>query len=469
MNLPFFKISARAFLFAATAGLSFAETPAAPASGSEPPQPKRTVLRFQGSNTIGAELIGNLVIDFLKDEGWKTVQRVPTGDPDVYSIVGVPASGGESASVEIVARGTNTAWEGLESAQCDFGMASRRAGDAELLRLKPIGDLHSPACEHVLALDGVAILVNPGNALPALSREQLHDIFIGKITDWTELNAGLTGPINVYARDDRSGTYDTFKSLVLGKDKLVANARRFEDSRALSDAITGDRSAIGFSGLAFVRSARALAISDGGAAMLPTPFTVRTEDYPLSRRLFLYSAATISKPLAVRFLSYAKSDAGQRMAAATGFVDQIAQTAPAGSAAPVVSATAKAIAPGALTEYQKATNGAERVALNIRFRPGVIQPDNKALADLDRLKQLLNSPEMRARKLILLGFSDSKGDAEANLRVSEERARAVAKLLQQRGLTVGSLRGFGAESPVSSNETADGRDKNRRVEIWVRG
>ncbi len=444
-----------------------AERPARPAVPTGL-QPKVTVLRFQGSNTIGAELIGNLVCDFLKEEGWRAVQRVPTNDADVYSIVGIPAASEFAAAVEIVARGTNTAWEGLETSQCDFGMASRRAGEAELLRLQQIGDLHSPACEHVLALDGVAILVNPANTLPALNKEQLHDIFTGRFTDWAELNAGLTGPINVYARDDKSGTFDTFKALVLGKDKLADKARRFEDSRALSDAIAGDRNAIGFAGLAFVRSARALAISDGGAALLPTPFTVRTEDYPLSRRLFLYSASAIPNPLAAKFLRYVKSDVGQRIAAATGFVDQIAHTVSTAELAPIPLGV-KSATPRELTEYDRVTNGAERVALNIRFRSGVIDVDNKAIADFDRLTRLFSSPEMRSRKVILLGFSDGKGQPEVNLRVSEERVRAVAKMFQQRGLSVGGMRGFGSDAPVASNETADGREKNRRVEIWVRG
>lgn len=438
------------------------------------PAPAVTALRFRGSNTVGAELVGNLLLEFLKSEGWRDVQRVATSDADAYSVTGLPAGQNAAVAVEVQARGTNTGWEGLEKNLCDVAMASRRANDAEVQRLVDVGDLHSAACEHVIALDGLAIFVNPANPLQALSRAQVRDIFMGRIKEWSELTPDLSGPINLYARDDKSGTYDSFKAMVLGSEKLAGHARRYEDSRALSDAVAADRQAIGFAGLPFVRSTRALAVADGGAPMLPTAFTVRTEDYPLARRLYLYTAAAPSNPLALRFLRFAKSDAGQKIVAETGFVDQVAQAVPASqlaaalpSAVPTTAAAAPA--PAALSEYRKLVDGAERVGLNVRFRTGALEIDNKANGDLERLTRLFASSTMRSRKVILVGFADNRGAPEVNQRVSEERARAVARLLQMRGVTVEVVRGLGAEFPVASNETPDGRDRNRRVEIWIRG
>jgi phosphate transport system substrate-binding protein len=98
----------------------------------------------------------------------------------------------------------------------------------------------SPQCEHVVGLDGLAIIVNKSNAVSALSKAQLASIFTGEIADWRELG-GAAGPIKVLSRDDKSGTYDTFKALVLGKGKLAAGAVRIEDSRELSDRVAATR------------------------------------------------------------------------------------------------------------------------------------------------------------------------------------------------------------------------------------
>lgn len=425
-----------------------------------------TVLRLRGSNTLGAELAGNLLLEFLRGEGWRDVERVPTSDPDAYSVQGFPANATARAAVEILARGTNTGWDGLERSLCDLAMASRRATESEAQRLAEVGDLHSPACEHVVALDGLAVFVNPGNPLRSLSRAQVREIFTGRIKDWSDLTPDHSGLITLYARDDKSGTYDSFKAMVLGGEKLAGHARRYEDSRAVSDAVAVDRQAIGFAGLPFVRSTQALAISDGGAAMLPTPFTVRTEDYPLARRLFFYTPASPANPLTVAFLRFAKSEAGQRVVAATGFIDQVAEAVPATQ---VAQGAASAQPAPAGSEYTRLVAGAERVALNVRFRSGALDIDNKATVDLDRLTRWFSSREQRSRKIILVGFADNRGGPEVNQRVSEERARSVAKLLQMRGMPVEVVRGLGAEHPVASNETPDGREKNRRVEIWVRG
>jgi phosphate transport system substrate-binding protein len=98
--------------------------------------------------------------------------------------------------------------------------------------------------------------------------------------------------IRIYAWDDKSGTFETFRALVLGVKTLVSDAKRFEDSDALSEAVASDPRGVGFIGLPYVHSAKALAVSESGArALQATRLTVSTEDYPLPRRLYLYAPA----------------------------------------------------------------------------------------------------------------------------------------------------------------------------------
>jgi phosphate transport system substrate-binding protein len=111
---------------------------------------------------------------------------------------------------------------------------------------------------------------------------------------------------NLYARDEKSGTWDTFKDRVLGSSAL-ASAKRFEDSRELATAVSRDPDGIGFVGLPYAVGVKVLKIADRGAiALRPNTLTVRTEDYPLSRRLYFYVPAN-AKPEAREFVRFALS------------------------------------------------------------------------------------------------------------------------------------------------------------------
>jgi phosphate transport system substrate-binding protein len=367
---------------------------------------------------------------------------------------------GESAPkvIDIEAQGSATAFTSLGDERCDVGMASRRIKPEEASKLSSLGDMTSPASEHVLAVDGIAVIVNRSNPITGLTVEQIAQIFSGAITDWAGVH-GSAGPINVYARDDKSGTYDTFKTLVLGSAPLVGSAKRFEDSRALSDAVAGHAGGIGFIGLPFVRDAKAIAVSEAAARpLLPNRFTVATEDYPLSRRLFLYTPAIPQNPFTRKFVEFSLSRQGQDLVEANGFIGQNVKTVEA----------AATVDPQAPNSYKSLTQGAERMSLNFRFRTGSADLDNKAMPDLDRVITFLTDLHYSGQNILLFGFADSTGTAQANDALSKNRAQAVAQQFEQRGVRPATITGFGSQLPVASNTTDDGRAKNRRVEIWLR-
>src|SRR5262249_33379608 len=240
-------------------------------------------------------------------------------------------------------------------------------------KLTALGDMTSPASEHVLALDGIAVIVNRGNSIDALTKEEVARIFSGEISNWDQVR-GPSAPIKVYARDDKSGTFDSFKALVLDKRSLVTTATRFEDSVELSDAVARDPDGIGFIGLPYIRDAKAIAISEGQAPpLIPNTLTVSTEDYLLSRRLYLYTDSHSTNPWIAKFVEFALSRDGQQIVADNGFVAQMVRSENA------------AVADGAPAQYKQLTNGAERVSLNFRFRRGGKELDNKARLDLDRV------------------------------------------------------------------------------------
>lgn len=323
-----------------------------------------------------------------------------------------------------------------------------------MLRGKGLGDLDSAAGEHVLGLDGIAVIVHPNSPLSRIDTDTLRKVFTGEITDYAAAGAGH-GPIHLYARDDRSGTFDTFKHLVIGERPLSATAQRFADSVELSGAVARDPQGIGFIGIPYVRGARALAVGAPGAAFLyPSAFTVATEGYELSRRLYLYVPVQNVKPLALEFVNYALSSQGQEAVKASGFIDLTLRAMEAGDCERCPAS------------YAALSRTGKRLSLDFRFLTGSANLDNRALRDLDRL--LAFRRENSQGRLVLVGFSDGRGASVQNLKLSLERAKKIAEELSERGVRAVDVEAMGSELPVASNDSENGREKNRRVEVWLR-
>jgi phosphate transport system substrate-binding protein len=218
--------------------------------------------------------------------------------------------------------------------------------------------------------------------------------------------------------------------------------------------VAADAGGIGFVGLAYVRSARALGVGDVGAEpRIASPFTVATEGYLLSRRLYLYTPDHPGKSATLDLVSFALSPDGQKVVRTQGFVDLS------------VGVQEPEPCPTCSLRYSTLVKNARRASVDFRFREGSHELDSRGARDLDRLVLYLRS-QSQAR-VILLGFSDSQGDASDNTRISRERARSVAAELHARGVDAATVEGLGPERPVASNGTDAGRERNRRVEVWL--
>jgi phosphate transport system substrate-binding protein len=355
----------------------------------------------------------------------------------------------------------SSAFEALVDGSADLGMASRpvNAEEAAKLAAANLGDMRSPSNEHVVALDGIAVVVHASNPLKSVRREALRDVFGGAVHDWAALGAG-SGAIRVHAREEKSGTYDTFRALVLGGKPLVADAERHSDSASISDAVAHDPLSIGFVGLASVGDTRAVALGDASSLpVYPTPLTVTTEDYLLARRLYLYTPAQPPRRATHDLLKFALSSDGQAVVSRVGFVDlELGVTDP------------EPCGRGCTGAYARATAHARRLSTNFRFRAGNNELDSRALQDIERLVAFVRARAKDGagtRDLRLLGFSDASGDAALARRASVALARTVAEELAARGVHTTMVSGFGADMPLASNADDAGREKNRRVEVWL--
>ncbi|MDH1263738.1 phosphate ABC transporter substrate-binding/OmpA family protein [Pseudomonas sp. GD03944] len=420
------------------------------------PTSSGTVLHIQGSNTIGARLGPALIKGMLEEQGLSDI-RIEAGAVENEQQISGRASNGRRVVVTIAAHGSGTGFTGLRDGSADLAASSRPIKDAEASALASLGDLKSAGGEQIIAIDGLAIILHPSNPIVALRIDQLAQIFSGEVTDWSQLG-GNSGRIRLYARDDNSGTYDTFKELVLsahGK-ALAPSAQRFESSEKLSDGVSQDPQGIGFIGLPYIRQAKAVSIAAGDSlAMAPLPTLVATEDYPLSRRLFIYIQPQSSNAWARELVRFTHSPRGQAIVGQNGF---IAQTVQAVNVAPN-----NAMPPA----YLKLANEAQRLTVNFRFQEGSASLDNKAQRDLERVMSYLQSQDKLQNKVVLVGFGDPKGDPGRAELLSKLRAMAVRRELAKQGVLLREVVGFGDELPVAANDGDDGRIKNRRVEVWV--
>ncbi|MEI8266087.1 MAG: phosphate ABC transporter substrate-binding/OmpA family protein [Betaproteobacteria bacterium] len=352
----------------------------------------------------------------------------------------------------------------------DIAMASRRITPAEVSMLQEFGALDSPANEHVIALDGLAILVSKSNRVDALSIEQIMGIYTGKITDWSQVG-GTPGPIYPVARNEGSGTADTFSGLVLNGTSMSLNVKRIEDSRTLSDFIAATPNSIGFVGMSYVGNAKAVSIRECGLMYPPTTFNAKSEEYPLARRLYLYTPT--QRPAEVQdFLAYTNSKAAQAVVARNGFVDLTIEPDTSGEQRRLRSLFLDAKAPrtGDYATYAGLLKAGARLSVTLRFRTNSSEIDkfdldSRAIHDLDRIREYLLSSGGRKRRIVLAGFSDSLGSPELNRALSLSRAQAVAARLK--GLPIAGVIGLGPQFPVACEGSAEGRARNRRVEIWL--
>lgn len=413
-------------------------------------------LRIQGSNTIGAALGPALVKGLMEHQGLQAVHTEPAEGANEQRVIGKTRQG-KTVTIEVAAHGSSTGFTALKKLSANLAASSRPIKDSELVDLEPLGDLKSPEAEQVIAIDGLAIILHPQNPLNTLNTEQLAQLFNGEISTW-ETVGGVGGPIHVYARDDQSGTYDTFKDLVLrlrGKP-LVPSAKRFESSEQLSDAVSQDPQGIGFIGLPYVRQAKAVAIVDGDSQpMLPLNSLIATEDYPLSRRLFFYLPPSGHNPWAKALVDFTQSSKGQAIVAASGFIAQQVQA---------MDVEPRASMPEG---YQTIAREAQRLTVNFRFEEGSASLDNKARQDLQRVVAYIKSHDKLDKQVTLVGFGDAKNDPQRAALLSKLRAMAVRRELVKSGVVLREIRGFGAQMPVAANTADEGQIKNRRVEVWV--
>lgn len=204
--------------------------------------------------------------------------------------------------------GSGAGIESLIAGSVDIGNSSRSLKDEE----KSQG-----AVENVVAIDGIGVIVDPGNGLDGLTKEQLVDIYTGNISNWSELG-GTDEPIVVVGREAGSGTRDGFESILDVKD-TCAYANELDSTGAVIAKVASTPGAIGYASFGDLNdSVKTLALDE----VTPSIETIKDGSYILQRPFVMATMGEVSEQNeAVQTLfAYLKSDAGKQIVESVGLV-----------------------------------------------------------------------------------------------------------------------------------------------------
>jgi phosphate transport system substrate-binding protein len=199
----------------------------------------------------------------------------------------------------ISATGSGDGIKAVPAETAEIGMSSRELSPAET---------GTGIDEHLIAIDGIAVIVNSNNPVSGLSLEQIRDIYTGAFTDWSQVG-GKPGKIAVVSREPGSGTRGAFEEIVKFQDKLVMGAIEFDGTGAVKAEISRNADAIGYISLGSVdKSVKPLSV--GGVAA--TTANVVNGSYKIARPFLLLTkkGKTLNSETKA-FLDWILTDAGQ--------------------------------------------------------------------------------------------------------------------------------------------------------------
>lgn len=415
----------------------------------------KAVIRFTGSPDAGASLLPALLQRFAEARG---LLFEPLETVGFAAVIRDPKTGKVLAELSFTAATPDQAAAALGDGRADLIVGSRPE--------KPFGS-------RALAFDALVPVVAADNPTPEISTADLARILSGEVDNWAEVG-GPDMPIVLHALAPDS---DMQRALTDRLGLPIVADEAHPDLAELAEAVVKDPWALAITGRAEVGRTRILTLTDScGFPLLPTPLAVKAEDYPLSLPIFLLTPPRRLPLMAREFLEFVASPEAQSVVAAAGYVDRSASrqamTADGMRLINAIQGAGDDITLADLKRLVGLMDGADRLSLTFRFEDGSSTLDAQSQTNLSDLAQLIASGQFRNEEMVLAGFSDGSGAAEANLALSVERAARVAQELAVVAPDLGAdalprVEGFGEALPMACDETAAGRHLNRRVEVWL--
>lgn len=202
--------------------------------------------------------------------------------------------------------GSSSGIQAVSEGRCDIGLASRDLKEEETADLE----------QTIVAIDGIAIIVNPKNSASDLTLEQIADIYTGKITNWKDVG-GDDAPIVCIGREAASGTRDGFESITGTEDNCVYS-QELTSTGDVVQTVSGNPNAIGYASLASANDSVKILQVEG---VEPSTETIQDGSYKLQRDFVLVTKKdTPLSDSAQDFFDFATSDQADELISSAGAV-----------------------------------------------------------------------------------------------------------------------------------------------------
>ncbi|MCK0119255.1 phosphate ABC transporter substrate-binding/OmpA family protein [Loktanella sp. F6476L] len=433
-----------------------------------------------GSRTVGTTLIPNLLRGYAASVG-ATYELETTAEAAERIIRLTNADGTLRAEIDLQSRGSGSAFPAIADGSAAIGVADRRMKDSDVEKISAAGipDLRDTADETVLGVDGIVMIAHPDNPVRNLTSEEIAKIWSGEITNWLELGGG-DHPITVNSFSESSGDRAVMMDALVRPNNRdeKEDVIRWSAYQDMVDAVMADRGGIGFVGrwLARTNDVNLLSIREEcGLLSPPTDFRMKIEGYALSRRLYAYTKPGQTHPEAQAFLDWTLTSEAQAYIKESHFIDRELERMRLEDMGMMLVHTA-AVEPdfdGAqYSDMMQQLRGADRLSTSFRFSSASSILDVESVRNVEELAEKMENGEFAGLEVLLVGFADSVGNRVQNTALAQNRAEAVRDVL------AGSLSAenaalvkpisYGELLPLSCNDGEVGRERNRRVEVWLR-
>jgi phosphate transport system substrate-binding protein len=224
----------------------------------------------------------------------------------------------QDLNISVTGGGSGVGITALEEGTTIIAMSSRELSTAEKLKLM---ELKKEYKEIIIAKDALAVVNHPSNKVNQLTKNQIRDIYTGKITNWKEVG-GDDMKIVVYSRESSSGTYEFFKEHEMDQQNYATSVLNMPASGAIIQSVSQTKGAIGYVGLAYLNADVQdikVSIDEGKTFVAASIENAINKTYPISRPLFYYYLSK-DEELIKPYLDFVMSAEGQALVKKEGYV-----------------------------------------------------------------------------------------------------------------------------------------------------
>ena len=253
---------------------------------------------------------GTTKTDTPKDNGQVSGTVSTDGSTSMEKVIGFLSEAymEENSAVKVTYNptGSGSGIKAVQAGSCDIGLASRD------LKPEEATDLNGT----VVAIDGIAMIVNKENPVKDLTIEQIAALYKGEITNWSEVG-GADAPVVLIGREAASGTRDGFESITDTEDACKYN-QELTSTGDVVQTVSSNPNAIGYASLASVKGTVKLISVEG---VTPSTKTIQDGSYKIQRNFVMVTKKNAElSPAAKSFFEFATSSAADEWIIEAGAV-----------------------------------------------------------------------------------------------------------------------------------------------------